>query len=118
MKRNHIITITISRAGRIPNFAKVLKNASLFWGCKVWENAQNSLKKLTCNGKNYSEKQKISLKVSWVYYNVIHQCGINPSEGSCLFTVYWLPKTYIKNYVKLKKKPVLKLSLRHGGAHL
>lgn len=43
------LTITISRAGRIPNFAKVLKNASLFWGCNVWENAQNSLKKLTCN---------------------------------------------------------------------
>lgn len=50
-KKQTLITITISRAGRIPNFAKVLKKASLFWGCSVWENAQNSLKKLTCEVK-------------------------------------------------------------------
>jgi hypothetical protein len=40
--------MTISRAGRMPRFARVLKKASLFCGCKVCEKAQNSLKKFTC----------------------------------------------------------------------
>lgn len=71
MKRNYIITITISRAGRIPNFAKVLKNASLFWGCNVWENAQNSLKKLTCNVRKNSEKSTHIKSNSEVNCNVI-----------------------------------------------
>lgn len=73
------LTITISRAGRIPNFAKVLKNASLFWGCNVWENAQNSLKKLTYRiGKNDLRCiwfGKFSLKVG-NYYNLYHSLGM------------------------------------------
>lgn len=31
----------------MPMFDKVLKKASLFWGCNVCENAQNSFKKFT-----------------------------------------------------------------------
>lgn len=37
-----------SSAGRMPMFDSVLKKASLFWGCNVWENAQNSFRKFTC----------------------------------------------------------------------
>ena len=44
-------TMTISRAGRMPRFARVLKKASLFCGCNVCEKAQNSLKKLTWKGQ-------------------------------------------------------------------
>lgn len=40
-------TMTISRAGKMPRLARVLKNASLFCGCRVCENAQNSLTKFT-----------------------------------------------------------------------
>lgn len=42
------LTNMTSSAGRIPMLDKVLKKASLFWGCNVWENAQNSLRKFTC----------------------------------------------------------------------
>lgn len=45
---NHLkCTMTISRAGKMPRLARVLKNASLFCGCSVCENAQNSLTKFT-----------------------------------------------------------------------
>ena len=81
MKWNYIITITISRAGRIPNFARVLKNASLFWGCNVWENAQNSLKKLTCNVRKYSEKPTHMKRNLGANCNMNYQCGIKPSQG-------------------------------------
>lgn len=40
-------TMTISRAGKMPRFARVLKKASLFCGCNVCEKAQNSLTKFT-----------------------------------------------------------------------
>lgn len=43
--------MTISRAGKMPRFARVLKKASLFCGCNVCEKAQNSLTKFTCRGK-------------------------------------------------------------------
>lgn len=39
--------MTISRAGKMPRLARVLKKASLFCGCNVCENAQNSLTKFT-----------------------------------------------------------------------
>lgn len=48
MKRSKLTRMT-SKAGNMPIFDKVLKKASLFWGCSVWENAQNSFKKLTWN---------------------------------------------------------------------
>lgn len=40
-------TMMISRAGKMPRLARVLKNESLFCGCNVCENAQNSLTKFT-----------------------------------------------------------------------
>lgn len=41
------LTNMTSSAGSMPIFDKVLKNASLFWGCSVCENAQNSFRKFT-----------------------------------------------------------------------
>lgn len=41
------LTSMTSSAGKMPMFDNVLKKASLFWGCNVCENAQNSLRKFT-----------------------------------------------------------------------
>lgn len=41
------LTSMTSSAGRMPMFDNVLKKASLFWGCNVCENAQNSFRKFT-----------------------------------------------------------------------
>lgn len=41
------LTSMTSSAGKMPMFDNVLKKASLFWGCNVCENAQNSFRKFT-----------------------------------------------------------------------
>lgn len=54
------LTSMTSRAGRMPMFDNVLKKASLFWGCNVCENAQNSFRKFTC------KKTSTQLNQQWV----------------------------------------------------
>lgn len=46
------LTSMTSSAGKMPMFDNVLKKASLFWGCNVCENAQNSFRKFTYKNRN------------------------------------------------------------------
>ena len=63
-----IHTMTISRAGRMPRFARVLKKASLFCGCKVCEKAQNSLKKFTCEEEGKQDSTETFMtKAEYLY---------------------------------------------------
>lgn len=63
-------TMTISRAGKMPRLARVLKKASRFCGCNVCEKAQNSFTKFTWNLEGEKKKDATIDQTILLYYTL------------------------------------------------
>lgn len=83
------LTSMTSRAGKMPMFDNVLKKASLFWGCNVCENAQNSFRKFTCRKKENKAQSTVGhnrmneeIRGKWTQVVITNSCLLSSSVAS------------------------------------
>lgn len=83
------LTSMTSRAGKMPMFDNVLKKASLFWGCNVCENAQNSFRKFTCRKKENKAQSTVGhnrvneeISGKWTQVVITNSCLLSSSVAS------------------------------------
>lgn len=82
------LTSMTSSAGRMPMFDNVLKKASLFWGCNVCENAQNSFRKFTYDTDKKATVKRERSKTNTSPQMNRRQKGVRPvwRTSSCLLS--------------------------------